>query len=256
MNGRQSQLRLSAVPRPATQSLGESVPLRQLRDHRSRNGSNHFTDECLTRGGGFMIQHAVERHRSNSQKLTHRRKDTGRNQLARGSDNLTFLRRPTKRCALASSNAARLGVFGRRCAADRLDDSMHNSTNANEEQYSTSAYGRLQHQDRTLRTSAAWRATRCYACYGEQRYAKHEKSQDGVADVTDVTDVTANERGCTCHACTRASAAARYVHTPLSRGVTSVTSVTCPEPYSGFCARPRRNIAVHVTAAPARGVTA
>jgi hypothetical protein len=218
----------------------------------------HHRGGCLTRGGGFMIHDAVERHRSHSRELTHRRKDTGKSIPARGSDNLTFLRRPTKRCAPASSNADRLGVLGRRCAADRLDDSMHNSTNANEEQYSIHTYGRQRHQVRTLRPPVAWGTTRCYACYGSERYAKHAKSQDGSVDVTDVTDVTANERGCTCHvrARARARALARYVHTPLSRGVTSVTSVTSPEPYSGFRVRTRRNIAVHVTATPVRGVAA
>jgi len=95
---------------------------------------------------------------------------------------------------------------------------------------------------------------RCYGCYGATRFAEHEKPPDGAANVTDVTDVTANRRGCTWRASASACAPERYIDTPLSNGVTSVTCVTSPPPYGGFRDPFWCNIADHVTPVGVSGV--
>jgi hypothetical protein len=78
--------------------------------------------------------------------------------------------------------------------------------------------------------------------------AEHEKPQEGVTNVTDVTDVTPNRKGCTW----RASAGERprplgLLDTPLSNGVTSVTSVTWAPQSCGLSVTPNRNIVADVT---------
>ena len=85
----------------------------------------------------------------------------------------------------------------------------------------------------------------------------HRKTHDVTANVPDVPDVTPNRRGCTW----RASASARarplgLIDTPLSNGVTSVTSVTPPLPYGGFSVTRNRDIGDHVTVHGAAGVKA
>ena len=87
-----------------------------------------------------------------------------------------------------------------------------------------------------------------------RRLVSNENSQDGVANLTHLTHLSTNRRGCTWRASAPARARSRYLDTPLSIGVTTVTSVTTDPPSCDSACSASRNTGDHVTPRLVAGV--